>query len=91
MQPWMRPCREELLALDPRYVVLFDIRWQYFNGECTAVDLHRQIHQRSYKWAPSERWVRRWLNEIIPVETRHKLHKRNCTSDIRNYSSDSPP
>ena len=74
MQPWMRECREELLALDPRYVVLFDLRWRLYAGDCTAADLHRQIHQRGYKWAPdNDATARRWLAEIKKIEATHRF------------------
>lgn len=66
---WMEPCRQELLRLDPRYLVLFNLRWRQFGGDCTAAQLHRALHRGKYRWAPAhERTVQRWLQAILATE-----------------------
>jgi hypothetical protein len=69
---WQECCRAELLRIDPRYLVAFDVRWDKFNGDCTAAQLARHLKQRGFDWAPSRRTIERWLQVIIPIETRHQ-------------------
>ena len=69
---WMQPCRKELLKLDPRYLVVFNERWQHFGGDCTAAQLARYLQGRGYDWAPSDRTTRDWLAVILPIEAKHK-------------------
>ena len=77
-QAWMRACRDELMTIDPRYVIVFNIRWRQFGGDCTAAQLFRALQARKWRWSPTtERAVQRWLTEILPVE---ELHRRAAPS-----------
>ena len=70
---WMDACRQELMRLDPRYVVLFNLRHLRFGGDCTAAQLHRALHSGGYTWAPKSRdTTARWVQEILAVEARHR-------------------
>jgi hypothetical protein len=70
---WMGACKAALLKLDPRYVIVFKIRWQVFGGDCSAAQMHRYLQEQEYEWAPtSERQVRNWMKEILPIEARCK-------------------
>lgn len=72
---WWKPCRAELLKLrhGPAFVVVFDIRWRVYEGNCTAEQLAQYLAdgKRGFEWAPTARTLRRWLAVILPVETRH--------------------
>ncbi|GEM_PF-4044207 len=70
---WMKPCREELLRIDPRYLVVFNIRWRQFDGHCTSEQIRAvMLADKQYDWTPTDRTIRTWLARIAPIETKHK-------------------
>ena len=70
---WMSACKAELMLLNSHYVMVFNVRWKEFAGDCSAAQIHRTLQARGYRWAPaSERTLQRWMLEILPIEAKHK-------------------
>jgi hypothetical protein len=70
--PWMADARAELNKLDARLRLVFEIRWQHLDGTESARSICDWMRGQGYAWTPTERSMRTWLAEILPVENKHR-------------------
>ncbi len=63
--PWLSPLRAELERLDPRWLVIYDTYREHFLGDASPARIRRHLIAEGCRWVPTERWIRRWMNESI--------------------------
>jgi hypothetical protein len=72
---WVVRCRAELARLNGNYAYAFEVYWRVFGCDCTARQLRDRLESYGYSWAPSERRMREWLVEMLPVINKHKSRR----------------
>jgi len=65
-------CRNDLAKLNGNYAICFDWMHDTLGYDCSAHQLSATLKRNGYAWAPGERGMRKWLNEIRPVLNHHR-------------------